>query len=259
MPERQEQTAAGADLLLDVGNTSLRWALLQDGRLGEVRSVRHHGGLPIDLHAAWDLIAPPQRIFVANVAGEPMLAALRRVCETRWGRRPSTILTEARAFGVSNAYAEPAYLGVDRWLALLAAHRHFPGDKLIVDAGTAITFDLLEASGQHLGGLILPGIEAMRDRLLGGTHIPRVEPTDIVGVPWAADTATAIGAGTLQAPAALAERLHRQLRERPGAAPACQLLLTGGDAQRLRPVLPSVTQTVPELVLQGLALRAERD
>jgi type III pantothenate kinase len=244
------------DLLVDIGNTSLRWAWHADGRLGEVGSVRHFGGLPIDLLAAWETMARPARILVANVGGEAVAAALGRVCEGRWGLVPGFVRTEAEAFGVRIAYAEPARLGVDRWLALVAARRHFPGDVLIVDAGTAITFDLLAADGRHLGGLILPGVEAMRDTLLRGTQIPRLEVPDRVDAPvdrpWAEDTAGAIGAATIQAPAALAERLQRTLAERTGGAP--RLLVTGGDGARLLPALPAGAELVADLVLRGLAL-----
>lgn len=244
------------DLLVDIGNTSLRWAWHADGQLGEVGSVRHFGGLPIDLLAAWEDVEKPDRVLVANVGGEAVAAAFSRVCEGRWGLAPSFVRTQAEAFGVRVAYAEPARLGVDRWLALVAARRHFPGDVLIVDAGTAITFDLLAADGRHLGGLILPGVEAMRDTLLRGTQIPRLEVPDRVAAPvdrpWAEDTAGAIGAATIQAPAALAERLQRALAERAGGVP--RLLVTGGDGARLLPALPTGAELVPDLVLQGLAL-----
>lgn len=240
------------DLLIDVGNTSLRWATPSSGVLGEVRAVRHFGGLPIDLHAAWEQLAPPGRVLVANVAGEAIAAALADVCRSRWGVAPRFVRTEREACGVRIAYVEPARLGVDRWLALLAAHRHFPGDVLIVDAGTAITFDLLRADGRHMGGLILPGIESMRDGLLQGTQIPRVDVVDGNDAPWATDTATAIGSGTIQAPAALAERLDRAFAEYTGTPP--RLLVTGGDAERLLPALPESAALVPDLVLRGLML-----
>ncbi|AGA90141.1 pantothenate kinase, type III [Thioflavicoccus mobilis 8321] len=244
------------DLLLDIGNTSLRWALYADGRLGEVGAVRHFGGLPIDLLAAWEPLVRPTRVTVANVGGEAVADALTQVCQGRWGLAPRFVATQGDALGVKIAYVEPARLGVDRWLALLAAHHQFPGDALIVDAGTAVTFDLLAADGRHLGGLILPGVEPMRDTLLRGTQIPRlavVDPVDErIDRPWADDTAGAIGAATIQAPAALAERLHRAFAERTGGAP--RLLVTGGDGARLLPALSSDAEPVPDLVLRGLAL-----
>jgi len=241
------------DLFIDIGNTNLKWALGTPEGLGEMRSVRHHGGLPIDLHAAWEQLAPPRRILVSNVGGTATAEVLERTCRSYWHRAPTFARTCSAAFGVTIAYTQPERLGVDRWLALIAAHRRYRGPVLVVDAGTAITYDLLLAGGRHLGGLILPGIEMMRDGLLAGTHVPRVEPKDLAD-PWATDTGSAIAAGSIQAPAALTERLFARLEAETGSPPTC--LLTGGDAPRLTPVLGIRAEYRPDLVLQGLTLLA---
>lgn len=238
------------DLFIDIGNTNLKWALGESVSLGEVQTLRHHGGLPVDLHAAWERLAPPRRILVGNVGGTGLAEALERACRAYWDRQPIFAKTMAEAHGVTIAYEHPERLGVDRWLALIAAHKSCRGPTLIVDAGTAITFDLLLGDGRHLGGLILPGIEMMRDTLLTGTHIPRIEPEERTE-PWASDTGTAIAAGSIEAPAALTERLFDRLADQAGAEPTC--ILTGGDAQRLTPVLNVAIDSRPDLVLQGLA------
>lgn len=241
------------DLLIDIGNTNLKWARGETDSVGEMRTVRHHGGLPIDLHAAWEQLGTPQRVLVSNVAGDKMADAVRRACRSYWELEPRFARTEPASYDVSVAYERPERLGVDRWLALIAAHRSCDGPVLVVDAGTAVTFDLLLSGGRHLGGLILPGIEIMRDGLLAGTHIPRVEPQDL-SEPWAADTGTAIAAGSIQAPAALAERLYHRLADLAGADPV--LILTGGDAQRLLSAMHGRVLQSPDLVLRGLALIA---
>ena len=241
------------DLLIDIGNTNLKWARHEAGTLGEMRSVHHHGGLPVDLHAAWELMETPDQILVGSVAGDALVSALDRACLARWGRQPRHARTEHCSHGVTVGYGVPERLGVDRWLGLLAAHRICEGPVIIVDAGTAVTYDLLLADGRHLGGLILPGIEMMRDSLLSGTRIPRVEPEDSCEL-WAADTATAVAAGSIQAPAALAERLYDRLRADVGESPA--LLVSGGDGERLLPVIGRPGRLVPDLVLRGLALLA---
>jgi type III pantothenate kinase len=238
-------------LLIDVGNTNLKWATCQGGVPGEMQRVRHHGAVPIDLHAAWERLPVPDEILVASVGGGALVDTLVRTCRSRWGREPRLARTEAHAHGVAIAYADPQSLGVDRWLALIAANAAGAGPALIVDAGTAITCDLLLVDGRHLGGLILPGIDMMRDALLAGTHIPRVEPED-AHAPWAADTAGAIAAGSIQAPAALVERMLDRLAAEAGAAP--ELILTGGDAERLVGALDRPARHQPDLVLRGLAL-----
>lgn len=238
------------DLLIDIGNTSLKWARCEPDALSEMQSVLHHGHLPIDLYAAWEKLPAPARIRVSNVAGEELERALSVVCRSLWGCEPQFACSRADYSGLSIAYATPEQFGVDRWLALLGALRTGPGAHLIVDAGTAITYDLLAPDGNHLGGLILPGLRMAHEVLTQGTRMPGFEQveTDLL---WAADTASAVAAGPVQAAAALAERLATALGKETGVAP--HILLTGGDAERLMPAIEwRSIEVVPDLVLKGL-------
>ncbi len=236
-------------LVLDIGNTNLRWALADGISLSEMKVVRHGGAAPLDLLADWERLERPDRVVISNVGGAPVAAAIARTTRAYWGLEAEPMQTRSRFGGLRIAYAEPARLGVDRWLALVAAHRLAQTATLILDAGTAATFDLLLADGRHLGGLILPGVEMMRTSLLAGTQIPRIEsePTD---EPWALDTGPAVAAGSLQAIAALATRLYDRLTEQVQQRP--DLVLTGGDAERLIPVMDRPYRLIPDLVLQGL-------
>jgi type III pantothenate kinase len=268
------------NLLIDIGNTSLRWTLQRevgpsggsgDG-LGELGAVRHGGALPIDLLAAWDALEAPRRVLMGNVGGAAVGGAVGRAVRALWGIEAELAATRADALGVRVAYADPSRLGVDRWLALVGARARTGGPCLIVDAGTAVTYDLLLPEGRHLGGLILPGAELMRRSLLDGTGIPGPGPSQgsesegrstIEGPaecrpdPWAAETWSAVAAGSREALAALADRLYDRLAERAGSAPT--LLLTGGDSGRLAPAIDRPLQLVPDLVLRGLARLAAED
>jgi type III pantothenate kinase len=133
---------------------------------------------------------------------------------------------------------------------MIAAHHQCTTPVLIVDAGTAVTYDLLLVDGRQLGGLILPGIEMMRGSLLEGTRIPSAEPDALIR-PWATDTTAAVTSGPLQALAALAERLYERLATEARAVP--ELVVTGGDAERLLSALDRPVRYEPSLVLQGLA------
>jgi type III pantothenate kinase len=250
------------NLLIDIGNTNLHWAPngpgAEDAALGPMQGVRHDGGMPLDLLAAWELLARPQRVLAGNVGGDAVGQALARVVRAYWGVEVEFAVPHADCLGVRVAYAEPARLGVDRWLALLAARGRGSAATLILDAGTAATFDLLLGDGQHLGGLILPGLTMMRDSLLAGTRIPRTGP-EPAAEPWAADTGAAVATGSLHALAALAERLYDRLALRSAAAGDQSagvpptLLLTGGDAADLGPLIARPLVLVPDLVLRGLA------
>lgn len=246
------------NLLLDIGNTSLRWALEADGRLGPMTAVRHGRGVPLDLLAAWEGLERPARVLVSNVGGPAVALAVTRVVRAYWGRESEFIATCRDCLGLRVAYAEPARLGVDRWLALLATAGSGDAEAgaVILDAGTAATIDVLAPGGQHLGGLILPGLAMMRDSLLAGTHIP-ADASASAAEPWAADTGAAIAGGGLYALAALVERVHQCLRERlaqaawpPDRAPV--LVVTGGDGPRIGPLIGRPFELIPDLVLRGL-------
>ncbi|MCG6941522.1 MAG: type III pantothenate kinase [Thiohalocapsa sp.] len=245
-------------LLVDIGNTSIKWALRHpdDAELNDYGAAMHGGALPLDLLAVWDELDGIDAVIAAGVGPREVKDAVGRVCDACWGCEPKWVETRSEACGVRIAYPEPARLGVDRFLALIAVHQWLaaeqgdPAPALIVDAGTAITYDLLQADGQHLGGLILPGIRIMRDSLLAGTQIPRYEPAE-ADLAWAADTGEAIAAASIQAPAALIERLGRRLQQHGGTEP--QLILSGGDAERLAAAIDLPATHIPDLVLRGLA------
>lgn len=246
------------NLLIDIGNTNLHWARHDDGGLGPMQCLRHERGTPLDLLAAWEVLDRPGRVLVSNVAGETVAGAVARVVRAYWGLEAQFAVPSRECLGVRVAYPEPTRLGVDRWLALLAAHGRGPGSALILDAGTAATFDLLLADGQHLGGLILPGLNMMRNSLLTGTQIPRTEP-EAAADPWATDTGAAVFTGSLHALAALAERTYDRLCELSTPAPGQPevvpptLLLTGGNGPQIRPLISRPLEEVPDLVLRGLA------
>jgi len=260
-------------LVVDIGNTNLRWATWAPGQaatgsadedaegrpgtLGEIQGIRHHGALPMDLLAAWEALPVPERVLVGNVGGTGLGVRLAQASRSLWGVEPCFAATQAEGFGVHVAYPEPERLGVDRWLSLIAAHRRGLGPALIIDAGTAITYDILLADGRHLGGLILPGVRLLREALQAGTQIPPwADPPNPYPATqaWAADTARAITGASVHAPAALAERLRQRLRERCGTEP--NLILTGGDAERIAPLLDLPVRLLPALVLEGLTLLA---
>jgi len=199
------------------------------------------------------------------VADESVTTAVARVARALWAVEAEPVHVRGFFLGLRVAYQDPSRLGVDRWLALLGAQDGV-GAALIVDAGTAVTYDLLLSDGTHLGGLILPGIEAMRASLLQGTRIGSltldVDRQIPLAEPWAMDTASAVASGGIQALGALAERLHDRLlvRCQSGLAPgrgAPRLLITGGDAGRLAPAIGRPVQIVPDLVLRGLGRFAE--
>jgi type III pantothenate kinase len=246
-------------LLIDRGNSRLKWALLGPQGLG----VQH-----AESAANWDartlierVIEPAGQVaevLVANVAGiafeRELIAALERT------RRlvPCFVRTTAAACGIRNAYPEPARLGVDRWVTMIAAWDLEPRSACIVDVGTAMTVDALDDDGNHLGGLITPGPDLMVASLMSSTSNIRSFAADgrADNGFFADNTFGAIRQGAVAALAALVERALQAVTSVCGSSP--RLLLTGGSCELVATRVRAPLTIIPTLVLQGLAVCAER-
>lgn len=247
-------------LLLDIGNTRIKWSQVLDGTLTPQQSILH-GEVPAEtwIKQLFRERFRPARLLLSNVAGDEMLATIRREAERRWQIVPEVATTSATAAGVTNAYSQPSAHGVDRWLTLIAARQMTSTAACVIDAGTAVTIDALDAQGLHLGGVIIPGIRMMvsalvdRNSDLGQKSRASGRASTTPPGMFANMTAQAIENGALFALAAAADRgvaeLARQTRiERP------QVYLTGGDAERIRTVMMTAAEVIPDLVLRGLAV-----
>ena len=240
-------------LLLDVGNTSLKWMSYCDRHLSVVNTVKHQNNLRETLSSTFIGQPKPEAVFVSNVMGASISDQICDYVTTEWGVLAHIIKTKAEGFGIKICYTDPSRLGVDRWLALIAARSLIKETLLIVDSGSATTFDALSSSGEHLGGLILPGLEMMHESLLSKTSIPRVEFVDSNEV-FALDTLGAVSAAAVQSSAALVDRLYLTLKNREGCAP--RLILTGGNAAVIGAQILCKGEPLyePQLVMKGLAL-----
>jgi len=237
------------NLLVDIGNSRLKWARAQDGVFQPGTAIDYRqNSLEQTLRSFWAELPPPGSVALASVAAVDIRDAVFAIAAALW---PAIKRVEpkvsASAFGVSNAYLQPEKLGIDRWLALLAAHHYYPGASCIVDSGTAITVDVLAADGRHLGGWICPGLTTMKKSLSAATEaLPFTERRHATGL--ALTTADAIDSGVLMAAVGLVAAALQQI-----AAP-CRLLLCGGDAEFIAEALSQPCIIEPDLVLRGLGL-----
>lgn len=241
-------------LLLDMGNTRLKWALQTQPAGWLARgAVDWQPDMEAALESAWANLPRPVAVIAASVVGTAREAQVTNVTERLFACAPGWLRTPASACGVRNAYAEPQRLGVDRFLAMVAARADGHAPCIVAGAGTALTLDALAADGQHLGGLIAPGPQLMQQSLLDATA--RVRPDRAGDILELADnTADAVASGCWQAAAALIERFATRMAPRLGATPA--LILGGGDAARLAPLLSIPARLSQDGVLRGLAVWA---
>ncbi len=245
----------GNTLVVDAGNSSLKWALAHGLELdGQARRPYREATLSEILDSGWSELAKPERVMVASVAGDAAQETLRSWVAARWDEDAEFVVPGHASHGVINAYMSPERLGADRWAALIAAYRRFGGPCCIVDCGTAVTIDAVSASGEHLGGLILPGITMMRRALVENTQ--QIGPVSRGQVSLLArNTEDAVTAGTLYTVVAAVDRIVADVAAELGG-PVVRVA-TGGDAQMLLPLLTEGWRHEPDLVLHGLAFLAE--
>ncbi len=239
--------------LLDLGNTRLKVAAWRPGQgLGEVQAWTHGAADFAPLMQRWLAgVKDGDACWLASVAGSELTSAVAEALASR-GNPAVRARPRPECAGVRIAYAESSRLGVDRFLALLAAHARGGGPWLIVSAGSALTVDLLDAGGGHRGGLIAPSPEHMRSAL--AARFPALAFAGGEASDFASDTADALASGSIGAAAGLVERSHRRATRLLGVAP--RVLLSGGGSQRLASALELDVELAPALVLEGLAVYA---
>jgi type III pantothenate kinase len=235
-------------LLIDAGNTRVKWALAEQGQLLEQGALAHDalGDLAshwrtLGLESAWGACVAKPNVRAALDAASP-LPIHWQSSQSAWG-------------DVRNHYRNPAEQGVDRWLAVLAARAMYPQrDVVVALAGTALTVEALTAEGDYLGGIIVPGARLMLQALAGNTAQLQRVPGEWQAFPQA--TPDALASGAWDALAGAVERYVARLAARTGRTPL--LLASGGDAAELSARLTMPAQLVDNLVLQGLSIVAER-
>lgn len=240
-------------LLLDLGNTRLKWRLEGVEAPAGQGAVGWDGDVAEALRVAWSAFDPPYDVWAASVVDASRERMVESVLATCGSLVPQWVRTPAEGCGVRNAYAEPHRLGVDRFLAMVAAHADAPGPCVLVGVGTALTLDALTGDGRHLGGLIAPGPQLMQQSLLGATA--RVRPERPGRIVDAADnTADAVASGCWHAAAALVERFA--LHMAPALGPDVTVRIGGGDGESLQSLLALPANLVADGVLHGLAVWA---
>jgi type III pantothenate kinase len=245
-------------LAIDIGNTRLKWALYAAARPGA--ALLKHGAVFLETiddlaETQWHGLPPPAAMLGCVVAGD---AVRRRVEEQLelWDIEPHWVVPNAGEAGVANGYDHPSRLGADRWVSLIGARARVLAlqgpsrPALVVMVGTAVTVDALDAEGQFLGGLILPGFGLMQQALESGTSGLKVPTGEVVDFPT--NTSDALMSGGANAIAGAIERQTRRLAARTGQTPL--LLMTGGAAVKLAPITDLPFETLETLIFEGLVV-----
>jgi len=243
-------------LLVDIGNTRVKWATLDaSGALGPQSAAAYAGWTAERWRSELFAGQPVERVLVSSVASGSIDSTLAAAARGAVGRRVEFVATAREAAGVRNGYADPRLLGVDRWVAVIGAWRRVRDWCVVADIGTAATLDFVSADGRHLGGYIVPGPALMVRSLMRSTS--DLGPRHAVGgvtereSGFADNTRDAIERGCRMAVAALVDRgCADAAKAAEGAQP--RLLVTGGGATEVLPYVTAGAEHVPDLVLAGL-------
>lgn len=236
-----------AFMCLDVGNTRLKWQVALEGRIiaqGACSSAYPAVELPGPLA---QLVT---RVAVSSVVGTRVLDNIKGMLSGIRASEPQFVVSVRQWGALTNGYHDPEKLGVDRWLAMVAAVEEYEGPLIVVDAGTALTVDGVQSSGQHLGGYIAPGLRTMLKSLGDSTAgIPTEALTAARPGATSASTREAVCQGVIEASRGLIDRAVAYMRARENCEPS--VVVTGGD-RRLIAYQGSGWHLRPDLVLRGL-------
>src|SRR5512139_2844177 len=149
-------------LLIDVGNSRLKWRFLEKGELFGGNQQAHQGSITQEfLERIWGALEPPESIWGVNVAGVHIAEQICRWATSHWALEIHFVTASKHLWDVTNGYNEPERLGADRWMALVGTDQIIQGACCVADCGSAVTVDCMNEHHEHIGGLILPGMMMM--------------------------------------------------------------------------------------------------
>lgn len=234
-------------LELDLGNTCCHWRVLDDGvclRLDKVVHEHSEEHIIGNLRDCGDVV----RVRMSSVANQALTEALIARLDKALGLESELARSFSYTAGVTNSYADPSAMGVDRWCAMVAAFNAVGRSVVVVDAGSALTIDWVDDSGKHRGGYIIPGLNTMYESLVKKTGRVRFNKAVSLSINLGCSTDEAVNSGVASAMLGAV----KVAIERAEAESQVAVMLTGGDACALSSVFPEQCVLHDTLVMDGL-------
>jgi type III pantothenate kinase len=237
-------------LLIDAGNTRIKWRCFQQGELFGGGHQVHHGNLtPELLQKIWGSLPAPSSVWGVNVAGARIAEQISQWSNANWGQVPNFVTASQQTGNVVNGYHEPEKLGADRWMALVGADRITQEACCIADCGSAVTIDCMNGAHEHIGGLIIPGLTMMPWCVSSNTA--QVAFTEGEAGWLGMDTPSCLASGATQSIVGALTRTAELMKKK--FSPPVTLIIAGGDAPKLLPWLGNEWIYEPDLIFIGLA------
>ncbi len=242
-------------LYIDMGNSRIRLLSDPDGIGKIVAHEYRHAGLESTLQNTIANLPVPDRVVVASVAGEDLTSRLNSWCESTWSVTPEYLQSDKVCCGVTNGYHNPAQLGIDRWLAMIAAWNKYRANICVFDCGSAVTADLVTAAGQHLGGYIIPGYNMMQQSLVNNTGLIRLQTDATCSIQPGINTDDCVYHGTTLALVAFIEKIMDMANKSVNGTFKC--IITGGGADLALNSVNADMYHEQMLVMEGIKLASK--
>ena len=242
------------NLLIDTGNTCLKYAFYQNELLSKVERLQH---IDVDKNYFERYWQHANNIVIASVADKKISNFIAKQAK-QLNISVTEVITPKQQFGITVGYQNNEQLGVDRWLAILGTQQMYPhANCLIIDLGTATTVDVIDAKGKHHGGWILPGLQTMQQSLFDKTANVKVDKAYKATIGFADNTSDNVVNGCLAALVGMVKvAIEQSLLT---YSKLDQIILTGGDAMTIEPYVKTIAQQhninsiiESELVFKGL-------
>ena len=237
-------------LLLDAGNSKLKWAWVENGRITAADKAAYWNLEPL-AHSWQQHGGEHVRIIGSAVCGE----AKQQAVAEQLGREPEWLGSMPQALGIRNHYRRVSEHGADRWFNILGSRLFTEHACVVGSCGTAVTIDALTADNHYLGGSIMPGFNLMKEAM--AQHTANLNRPTGRAYPFGTTTANAMAGGMLDAICGAVLLMHTRLQQKhPGQIVA--VIITGGGAAKVKQGLPeqfaldNPIQIVDNLVLHGL-------
>ena len=243
------------NLLVDSGNSFIQWVWANDESF--IAGDRCLTTAVSSLREKWADNDVPLRVIVSNVSGESVASEISKAVSELWQLEVEFIVSSKNCCGLTNSYHIPGQLGVDRWMAMVAAYRMTQDPVIVIDCGTAVTIDLVNEKGLFIGGVIMPGLMTALQSLKLGTEA--IEDTGSINSdvnPASQSTEDGVIAGVLLGLAGGIERVVREQSLLVDKVPT--ILISGGDREKIVPYLTMPVALQPELVLEGMRVFASQ-
>lgn len=246
-------------ILIDAGNSSLKLSILDNIDNSDIYyTILDYNNLFSDLvdELQNQIVSA---VLVSNVNNPVIYHIIADVVYQLWRIQPQQVIVQQDRYGISTRYNNPRVLGVDRWLAMIAARAEFNKTLCVIDCGTAVTVDVVSDEGMHLGGLITPGLKMSRDALgMKTNNLPLVENNsennNNKSSFLATTTKDAILGGTLYQISAYIERIVSEIKQEFGDNIEC--IISGGDAEKFQALTLHQFHYRETLILEGLRIVA---